>query len=502
MMHDETDARSVAPPQESDLVRNSSWGIVSHVAQAVFLSLFFILLARHYSTDEFAKYIIATVLAQIISAFSSLGLGHWFIREIVGTQDRVGLTRRFLKAQIYFGICFYLVNIGVAFAIYDDRLIRLLAILCGTHVVFDNLTNALKSLNIADLQQRRTFAILTIESFLRLAVACILLVFPLSLITMSCALIVVRVATLNLFLRLGSSSTKLDLRDVFRCPLSFLEIKTLLLSNWPWIILGGVSVINWRSAAIIISTNLSLTDVAIYEITYKLFSIAQIVPVIVATSVFPLLVRLAVEPDDGRLRTFYRQMHAYHVLFGLISYTFAYSFADICIRVAFGSGYATASGYAEQMFLTMLVFPTAFLQGNVLLALRLERRDMLFNVVLLTANVAFAIIGLHFYKSLTVVTGALFVSFLLFHLLQDIFFIRQGISSTRQVAGFYATTMTAVSAYVLLARAVNRPALFVAFWCVTIVCFVCGRYYSRIRATALNGPLTSSSLAPPSRTGL
>src|ERR1035437_8721180 len=96
---------------KSRIFINSSWGIISQVLQSILLSLFFILIARKYSTQIFANFIIATVLYQLIAAFSSLGLSQWFIREITGAPNKKDLVNRFFKIQIYSGVVFYLLNI-------------------------------------------------------------------------------------------------------------------------------------------------------------------------------------------------------------------------------------------------------------------------------------------------------------------------------------------------------------------------------------------------------
>ena len=116
---------------KSKIFVNSSWGIISQVFQSILLSLFFILIARNYSTQVFASFIIATVLYQLLSAFSSLGLSQWFIREISGTENKKDLIYRFFKIQIYSGVTFYLLNVFLGFLLYDDKIIHVLTILLG-----------------------------------------------------------------------------------------------------------------------------------------------------------------------------------------------------------------------------------------------------------------------------------------------------------------------------------------------------------------------------------
>src|SRR6185437_13024265 len=101
-------------------IMNSSWGVIAQVLQSVLLSLFFVLIARYYSTEIFASFIIAIGLYQLISAFSSLGLSQWFIREITGISQKKELVNKFFKLQIYSGFSFYFINVMVGFLLYAN----------------------------------------------------------------------------------------------------------------------------------------------------------------------------------------------------------------------------------------------------------------------------------------------------------------------------------------------------------------------------------------------
>src|SRR4029079_8275851 len=104
---------------------------------------------------------------------------------------------------------------------------------------------------------------------------------------------------------------------------------------------------------------------------------------------------------------------------------------------AFGSNYAATGAYTKEMFLTILIFPTALLQANVLVAMNMERSDMWFNVISLVLNIVFCFAGFMIAKNLTTVNLAIFFSFLMFHVCQDVLLLRKGIVSAWHVARFY-----------------------------------------------------------------
>jgi O-antigen/teichoic acid export membrane protein len=463
--------------KRNSIIKNSSWALGAHFIQTIFISLFFVIIARVYSIEEFARYIIATALYQMISAFSTLGLSQWFVREIAHTTNREDLVARFFKMQIYFGLFFYAINLFIAFSLYDERIIHMLSLLLGANIIIDNLINAIKCLNIAEFNQKRTFQIVSIETLLKLLVACSLLLHSYSMVTLCLILLIIRIISLNLFLKLGSADL-INIKSLFRYKISFVQLKELILLNWPFIIIGGASIVNWRIANLIISKTLTEIDVANYEISYKIFSIAQMLIVILSTSLFPVLIKLYAEGNQEKFQKFYRQVHLYYILFGFLSFTFIISFSDILIPALFGSTYIETSQYTRQMFFTMLVFPTALLHANVLIAMKLEKIDMWLNVILLTLNVGICVIGLNYFKSLAVVNVSIFASFFVFHVLQDILLISKKMSSVKSVFLFYVTTTFLTCCYIVLAERFSGPIIFLIFW-ISALLILLGLFYTR-----------------------
>lgn len=456
---------------KSRLIRNSFWGIAANGLQSILVSLFFVIVARKYSTGEFAFFLIANTIYQFLAAFSTLGLGQWFTREVVNIADQKELVSRFLKMQLYSGALFYVFNIAIAFLLYQDELLRYLIVLLGINIIFDNIIYAIKALNIAEFRQNKTFIILIIDSVLKFMIGCALFIYPFSIITLSMLLIVVRFITLNFFLGFGSSKT-INLRSLWNYPLSWPAVRGIVFSNWPFIIIGSVAIAYWRISNIIISKTLSLADVAHFEISFRVFSIAQILPLIISMSVFPALVKIYGSGNMQDFKDYYNKVFIYYLLFGLFTYTFMYSFADTLIPWAFGPNYNGTGVYTKQMFLTILIFPTALLQANVLVAMNMERSDMWFNVISLVLNILFCFTGFMVAKTLTTVNLSIFFSFLVFHICQDVLLLRRGIVTPWHVARFYLITGLLAGLYVLLSVQVSPVVLFTVFWLVLATVFI------------------------------
>ncbi|WP_295772269.1 oligosaccharide flippase family protein [uncultured Mucilaginibacter sp.] len=448
--------------RQSTLVKNSIWGILANGLQILFVFLFFSILARRYSAPVFAQFLISTTVYQLIAAFSSMGLGQWFIRQYVTEDDQPGFTAKFLKTQLGLGIAFYLVNIVVAYMLYDDDQIRNLCLILGTNIIFDNFINAIKSLNVVQNEQRKTASILVIDGFLRLLIGVALFIYVVPITQLAVAVIVVRLLTLGLFIKVGSSDT-ITLRAIGLAKINYADLKGLIVKNWQFIVIGSISIIYWKIGNILISKILTLQSVANYEVAFRIFSVLQIMPVIASTTIYPQFIKFYNEGNLTKLNKLYKNVFVGYTIFALASYTFIYLFSDFIIPTAFGSGYPGAIECLQQMFLTFLILPTVLLQANLLVAIGLEKLDMWFNVVSLLINIVGCLAGLYFFKSLAAVNYSVFASFLIFHLLQDFSLIKKQFMTLKHCIIFYTAISITILGCIKLAPLINPYAFFMGF---------------------------------------
>jgi O-antigen/teichoic acid export membrane protein len=463
----------------SSVFKNSLWGLISNVLQNILFSIFFIVLARKYSIEEFGNYVIANTIYSFILGFSTLGLGHWFIREHVNNGNNKTLVDKFFKMQLYIGIVFYVVNVIISYSLYNTQLIRTLSLIIGINIIFDNLINVIKSLNMAEMQQKKTFILLTIEAFLKFLVACLLFIYPINIIIISFILITLRLITLNLFIKFGSSNS-IGIREIFAVKIKWSEIKNIIGSNWSFVIISSLSIVNWRIGNILVSKILTIKDVTNYEVSFKLFSIAYILPIIITSTLFPILIK-AYKDSLHKMKDVYNKAFLPLCVYGFLSYTFVYSYSDFLIPFVFGAKYTDTAQYCKEMFLVMLIFPTIFLQANVLITLKLEKLDMLCNIASLSLNVLFCCVGFYFFKSLSVVNYAIFFSFLIFHLIQDIILIKRKVTNILHVSLFYLFSGITIIGYYLLSNVIQKEYLFVLFWFVVFSIALTAFVYVRKR---------------------
>ena len=462
---------TTSPSGGLKVVKSSFWGIAANGLQSILLSLAFLIQARQYDKSIFAPFLIATNVYQLLAAFSTLGLGQWFTRELIKTDNSTSLVNKFLKMQLFSGLFFYAVNVVMAWGLYNDALILQLAIILGMNVIFDNFIYGIRSLNIAEFRQQKTFTVLLIDSLLKFFASCILLFVSVDIVLFALILIVLRFLTLNLFISYGTSKTVNVLR-LMAHKISLQEIKAIVQTNWAFIIIGSVSILYWRVGNLIISKMLNAEAVADYEASYRIFSFALILPMIVSTTVFPQLVTLQKEGNHSKLVSYFEKAFQLFLLYGLLAFTFMYSFAPYLVPLFFGQQYGDNVDSTIQMFLAVLVFPTVLLQANMLVALHKEKADMWLNIVALFVNVICAIGGILIFKSLIGVNLAIFFSFLVFHMLQDWLLYRMKISSLKNIAKFYLITAAAIGCYVVASWYLHPILLYICFWVMIGIIFI------------------------------
>jgi hypothetical protein len=94
----------------------------------------------------------------------------------------------------------------------------------------------------------------------------------------------------------------------------------------------------------------------------------------------------------------------------------------------------------------------------------MEKTDMWLNLSSLVLNLLIAFLGLTFFKNLSVVNYAIFISFLFFHVAQDIILVKKGISKQSESLFFYVLSAFLLMAYHFIAPYFSSYYFFFLFW--------------------------------------
>lgn len=454
--------------KETHILHNALFGVLANVVQNVLLSVFFILLARLYDTDDFGRYIIANTLYATLLSVSSFGMGHWFIRTYVNSEEKSGLVRDFFSFQLLSGIAFYLFNILLAYLLYDHPVIRSLSLILGINLIFDNIIYVIKTYNTAEQKSYKSNIIALVDSFLKVLAALLLLMYKVDILWLSLALILIRFLTLHLFIQYGFDR-QYRLRSMLLARHDFSIFWDTLRKNWYFAIISSIAILNWRISGLMASKMLSLQEVAVYEIAFKLFSVAYLVPVIFSSVVYPRLVE-RYRTGLPALQELYQALHTPMILYGLFTWVSMYTFSGWLIPLLFGSEYQGAVAVSNQLFWIMLVFPTLFLQANVMIVLGLEKTDMWLNICNISLNVLGIVLLFGFWGDLRAFTYSSFFAFLIFHLLQDYFLWRKKVVTVKDILGDYLLIGLSVALFL-------SALTWVSSWVVFSVFTACITYY-------------------------
>lgn len=456
------------------MIKTAIWGSLSTILQNILLTIFFVVLARYYNPEHFSKYLIGNSFYQLFAALSTLGLGQWFARSSIEQNLNEQFVARYFKIQLYLGVFFYFVSILCIHLLYNDETVLLLSYILGFNIIIDNLIDGFKNLNIARLDQRVNFGILLFDAAFRCLLSVLLLMVGFSIISLSIIQVIFRLVTLIMFLA-KDRFPFLFIKRMFGVKVTYFDLKGFVYRNIYFAIIGSISIVYWRSSNIIISKLLPPIDLAIFEIAFKVFVLFQIFPLILSSVLFPKLVQFNLEGRRDEFLMLYRTAYYLYFLFGLVSYLLIYLSSDYLVPLIFGHQYANAAFYVKQMLLVLLVFPTAFFQANVLVAMKMERLDMIINLFSLFIYGLLVFIGMLLRPDLDIVNFSILLSWIVFHLIQDYVLIRNGITNIFKVLFFHIVSIGCILILISTSLDFYRYALLFLLLTTVIVYFLYNR---------------------------
>ena len=123
------------------------------------------------------------------------------------------------------------------------------------------------------------------------------------------------------------------------------------------------------------------------------------------------------------------------------------------------------------MFVTIVFFPSVFLQANVIITIQKEKLDMICNLMSLAINVIFSVVGLMYFRNMTTINLALLFSILIFHFIQDLILIKSKLTNSKNVTLYYISCFTFILLYFFISNSFMQKFTFPAF-IITLLIFV------------------------------
>lgn len=410
---------------------NTLSGVVSNVLQNVFLGIFFVLLAKSIGLNEFSNYAIGNTLYQIVGVFSTMGLGTYFIREYVKEVETAKYsTIHFFSVEAILSLFALVVIYLLSISMYSDdiQIIQISSIL-GLNVLFDNLIYSIKAIHTAERTQYLILRITLIESLIKLLMVIVFYFMPFNFLLFLFLLVGFRVITLVLSYKslplhvkseFGELKSYVNIKRIIKVK----QIRALIYEGRVFVIIGSINVIFWRINALLLSKLTDKTDVGNYEVAFKLFSIAQIIPVILMGTIYPILAKNY--SDKHAFLVTSKKAYLQMLIFSVYITLTAYYLSPYAITWFFGEEFKDSIIITQHMFLALIPFSLSLVQAYILIASHYEKIDMWLNIINLIVN---STLGYLMIKSYGLVGSvySISISFLLFYVLQSVFMIKSKI---------------------------------------------------------------------------
>ena len=426
----------VKTPKVKSILSNTISGVSANVLQNIFLGAFFIILTKSIGLNKFSEYVIGNAVYQIVGAFSTMGLANFFIREYVQKNKEEYSTINFFGTELMLSLVGFLLIITLSLTLYKNNLfiIQVTTIL-GINILFDNLIYCVKAIHIAEKTQLAFLKITLFESLIKLLLAILFYYIPFNFMVFILLLVGARIFTLLLSYKSMPLEIKKEISKFIQInsiskAIKFKKIKHLIYEGRIYVIIGSVNIIFWRINSLLLSKLATKADVGLYEIAYKFFSIAQILPVILLGTIYPILSKNY--SDRNSYLTIAKKTYQQILLFSIYTTLFAYFLCPYFIDLFFGTEYNGAIKLTQHMFFALIPFSLSLVQAYILLSSNNEKLDMWLNIFNVLLNTILAFILIKLIGSLGSVT-AITISFILFYILQSIILKRKKIEFIQNI---------------------------------------------------------------------
>lgn len=165
-------------------------------------------------------------------------------------------------------------------------------------------------------------------------------------------------------------------------------IKPIIATAWPFGLMGLMGAINLNTDIIMLGWLRTAEEVGFYSAAQKPIQLLYVLPAILATSIFPIMARLA-KTDPESVKKLLRKYFVKLVLAGTAIAIVGLIFASPIINLLFGADYGSAVMTFRILMLTILiVYPSALL-GNAIFAYDHQKAFVGFVLAAVIGNVFF-----------------------------------------------------------------------------------------------------------------
>ncbi len=163
--------------------------------------------------------------------------------------------------------------------------------------------------------------------------------------------------------------------------------RQIMRTAWPFGLLAMMGAVMLNTDIVMLGWLRSPQEVGYYSAAQKIVQLLYVLPTFFASSMFPLLTRLARE-DALAARTFLEKSVAGVLMLAAPLAALGAAFGGTIIKTLFGAAYAPAAPAFSILMLTLILTYPSILIGNAIFAYRRERAFVSFVLLAVTLNVA------------------------------------------------------------------------------------------------------------------
>jgi O-antigen/teichoic acid export membrane protein len=165
-------------------------------------------------------------------------------------------------------------------------------------------------------------------------------------------------------------------------------IMPILTKAWPFGLMGLMGVVMLNTDIIMLGWLVSPEGVGFYSAAQKPIQLLYVLPMLLASSVFPIMARLA-KSDPVAIKKILEKYVALVILVAIPIALTGFLFAKPIIGIVFGSSYLPAVATFRILILTVLIVYPSTLIGNAIFAYDQHKAFLKFTLVAIVGNVIF-----------------------------------------------------------------------------------------------------------------
>lgn len=384
------------------IIINISWLFFDKILRMGMGLLVVMWLARYLGAEQFGLLNFVIALVSVFGVFATLGLKAIVVRDLINHKDTANeiLGTAFIL-KLLAAICVYVLLLATIFIIKpDDWLTKALVAIYGASLLF-------KSIEVVSFwfeSQVNYKYVVWVENsiFLILSlVKCGMIWLEADLISFVWVIllesVLVAAALVILYMKRVASPVNWQITSS--------KAKTLLNDSWPLIISSAAWIIYTRVDQIMIGQMIDNTAVGQYSVAIKLSDMANLIPIIIASSIIPAITLLR-KKDVALYHQRFQVVYDITVGIMLIASIAAYFLSDWAVNLLFGPQYAQAASVLSIQIWSTVFVAMATVSGKYLVNEGLQKITMQRHLIGVCINIPLNYVMIPIYG----IQGAAFAS--------------------------------------------------------------------------------------------